>query len=473
MNLLKEFRRSLLLSLWFSVLTFPIMVIRVNTITDTIEWRWERLLFIAIGSFVGSLVWNYFQERSPSGSRRPASAQTGGGDDGASDAGADGTGKAAAADSAVPAGSAPLNPPEREQTWIDRLLARFGWTRDTFRSRRVAVPLALVVLALAVGYPFVTSLYQTSIMVNALIYVMLALGLNIVIGLGGMLHLGYAAFYLVGAYTYALLNSSFGIGFWIALPIGAVLSMVFGILLAIPVLRLRGDYLAIVTLGFGEILRIIALNWGAVTGGPSGIKGIARPALFGINLSLSEATTYTYFIVLGLVILTIFVVYRLENSRIGRQWVAMGEDDVAARAMGVNTVRAKLTAFAMGALWAGLAGVVFAARTTFINPESFRVWESVLILSMVVLGGMGSIPGVIVGALLLILLPEYLRAFSQYRLLIFGALLVIMMVFKPAGLIPKRRRLYKIDLGPPGSSPTADTGAEATSGAAPSPGGAS
>jgi len=281
-------------------------------------------------------------------------------------------------------------------------------------------------------------------MISALIYVILALGLNIVIGLGGMLHLGYAAFYLVGAYTYGLLNYYFGLSFWLALPLGAAISALFGILLAIPVLRLRGDYLAIVTLGFAEIMRIVTTNWGSLTLGPSGVKGIDRPGFFGVDFSLSQATNYMYFICLALVILTIFIVNRLEHSRIGRQWVAMGEDDVAARAMGVDTVRAKLAAFAMGALWAGIAGVVFAAKTTFINPESFKVWESVLILSMVVLGGMGSIPGVIIGALALILMPEYLRAFSEYRLLIFGGLLVIMMVFKPDGLIPKRRKHYKL-----------------------------
>jgi branched-chain amino acid transport system permease protein len=428
MNIAKQLQRSAILSLWFSVLTFPIMVIRVNTITDTIEWRWERLLFIAIASFVGSFVWNYFQNRSkPTGS--------------------------------APAAGVEADADEKTQestTLLDRALERIGLSRDTFRQRKVALPLALVALVLAIGYPLVTSLYQTNIMISALIYVMLALGLNIVIGLGGMLHLGYAAFYLLGAYTYALLNHNFEIGFWIALPLGAAVSTIFGILLAIPVLRLRGDYLAIVTLGFGEILRIVATNWGSLTLGPSGVKGIDRPSFFGVDFSLSQATNYTYFIVLALVILTILIVYRLENSRIGRQWVAMGEDDIAARAMGVNTVRAKVTAFAMGALWAGLAGVVFAARTTFINPESFRVWESVLILSMVVLGGMGSIPGVILGALLLILLPEYLRAFSEYRLLIFGALLVVMMVFKPAGLIPKRRRAYKLE--PDG--PIAPTGGD-------------
>lgn len=451
MNIVKELRRSLLLSFWFVILTFPIMVIRVNTITDTIVWRWDRLIFIAVGGFVGSFLWNYFQARKAQRAQRPA--QAGAADAQAAAQTADGAEAQTAADGQ--SGTAPMNPPALAQSWIDRLLGRFGWTRDTFRQRKVAIPLGIVLLGIAIAYPLVTSLYQTNIMISALIYVILALGLNIVIGLGGMLHLGYAAFYLVGAYTYGLLNHYFGLSFWLALPLGAGLSAVFGILLAIPVLRLRGDYLAIVTLGFGEIMRIVATNWSALTLGPSGVKNIARPGFFGVDFSLSQAMNFMYFICIILVIVTIFIVNRLENSRIGRQWVAMGEDDVAARAMGVNTVKAKMTAFAMGALWAGLAGVIFAAKTTFINPDSFKVWESVLILSMVVLGGMGSIPGVIVGALLLILMPEYLRAFSEYRLLIFGALLVIMMVFKPAGLIPKRRRHYKLRPGTLAASPAA------------------
>lgn len=455
MNIVRELRRSLLLAFWFVVLTFPIMVIRVNTITDTIEWRWDRLILIAVGGFVGSFVWNYFQARKSQRAQRPAQAQVGAAPD-------------AAAATEAPAGTAPMNPPALAQSWFDRLLGRFGWTRDTFRQPKVAVPLGLVLLGITIAYPLVTSLYQTNIMISALIYVILALGLNIVIGLGGMLHLGYAAFYLVGAYTYGLLNHHFGLSFWLALPLGAGLSALFGILLAIPVLRLRGDYLAIVTLGFGEIMRIVATNWSSLTGGPSGVKNIARPGFFGVDFSLSQAMNFMYFICIFLVLLTIFIVNRLENSRIGRQWVAMGEDDVAARAMGVNTVKAKMTAFAMGALWAGLAGVIFAAKTTFINPDSFKVWESVLILSMVVLGGMGSIPGVIVGALLLILLPEYLRAFSEYRLLVFGALLVIMMVFKPAGLIPKRRRHYKIRPGTLAASPAAgDTASDDAGGDGP------
>jgi branched-chain amino acid transport system permease protein len=417
MNILKELRRSLLLALWFVVLTFPIMVIRVNTITDTIEWRWERAILMAVGGFVGSFVWRFLLERQEARKGRQNSG----------DRPTDGS-KASTKSASV----------------LDRILSRIGWTRDTFREKKVAVPAMVVLGAIAVAFPFVTSIYQSNIMISALIYVILALGLNIVIGLGNMLHLGFAAFYAIGAYTYGLLNFYFGVSFWIALPLGAAASAVAGILLAIPVLRLRGDYLAIVTLGFGEIIRLVLVNLSGITMGPSGVKGIERPGLFGLDLSYTQAITFTYFICLALVVFTIFIVNRLENSRIGRQLVAMGEDDIAARAMGVNTTKAKLTAFALGAIWAGLAGVLFAAKTTFINPDSFKVWDSVLILCMVVLGGMASIPGVIVGALILILLPEYLRVFSDYRLLIFGAVLVIMMVFRPGGIIPKRRKAYQL-----------------------------
>jgi branched-chain amino acid transport system permease protein len=378
---------------------------------DTIEWMWTRLIYVAIGGFVGSFLWNFFLGRQQ---RRSAGAASGGPSD------------------------------DQSGSLLDTVLGRFGWTRDTFRQRKVALPLGGVLLAIAIAYPFVTSLHQTNIMVSALIYVILALGLNIVIGLGGLLQLGHAAFYLVGAYTYGLLNYNFGVNFWISLVAGAVAAGIFGILLAIPVLRLRGDYLAIVTLAFGEITRIVANNWDGLTLGPTGIKEIPRPALFGMEFKLNGAMNLTYFICLALVVLTVFVVNRLENSRIGRQWVAMGEDDIAARATGVNTMKAKLTAFAIGAFWAGLAGVVFAARTTYVYPASFLVWQSVLVLCMVVLGGMGSIPGVIVGALILILLPEYLRAISEYRLLMFGAILVLMMVFRPGGIIPKRRKEYRL-----------------------------
>jgi branched-chain amino acid transport system permease protein len=287
------------------------------------------------------------------------------------------------------------------------------------------------------------SLYQTNIMITALIYVITGLGLNIVVGLAGLLDLGYVAFYAVGAYSYALLHYHFGVGFWLALPMGAGFALLFGVLLGFPVLRLRGDYLAIVTLGFGEIIRLILENWNDFSFGPSGIANIPRPGFFGMDLSLSQATTYLYFLMIGLVLMTIFVVARLQNSRIGRAWIALREDEVACQAMGIDKTKTKLTAFAMGATWAGMAGVVFAAKTTFINPASFTIWESIIILCVVVLGGMGSVLGVICGALILILLPEYLRAFSEYRMLIFGSVLVVMMVFRPGGIVSEVRRTYQ------------------------------
>jgi len=282
-------------------------------------------------------------------------------------------------------------------------------------------------------------------MITGLIYVMLGLGLNIVVGLAGLLDLGYVAFYAVGAYAYALLNHHFGLGFWSVLPIGAGLGAFFGILLGFPVLRLRGDYLAIVTLGFGEIIRLILENWNEFSFGPSGIANISRPSFFGIDFSVHNATTYLYYIMIAIVLFTIFVVNRLQNSRIGRAWIALREDEVACQAMGIDKRATKLTAFALGATWAGMAGVIFAAKTTFINPASFTIWESIIILCIVVLGGMGSIIGVITGALILILLPEYLRAFSEYRMLIFGSVLVLMMVFRPGGIISDVRRTYHFE----------------------------
>ena len=281
-------------------------------------------------------------------------------------------------------------------------------------------------------------------MITALMYVVLGLGLNIVVGVAGLLDLGYVAFYAVGAYSYALLNLHFGVGFWTALPIGALLAATFGILLGFPVLRLRGDYLAIVTLGFGEIIRLILENWNDFSRGPSGISNIPRPGLFGLEMSLEQSITYLYFLMIGLVLFTIFVVNRLQNSRIGRAWFALREDEIACQAMGIDKTRTKLTAFALGATWAGMVGVIFAAKTTFVNPASFTFLESAIILCIVVLGGMGSIIGVILAAFVLILLPEYLRAFADYRMLVFGALLVIMMVFRPQGLIAHRRRTYTL-----------------------------
>jgi branched-chain amino acid transport system permease protein len=277
-------------------------------------------------------------------------------------------------------------------------------------------------------------------------YGVLGLGLNIVVGLAGLLDLGYVAFYAVGAYSYALLNYHYGLSFWLALPVGALLGSFFGVLLAFPALRLRGDYLAIVTLGFGEIIRLVLENWNELSFGPSGVANIPRPELFGYQFSLDGSTRFLYYIMIAFVVFTIFVVSRLQHSRIGRAWIALREDEIACQAMGIDKTRTKLTAFALGATWAGMMGVVFAAKTTFINPASFTFLESAMILSIVVLGGMGSIAGVVTGALILILLPEHLRAFSDYRMLLFGAIMVIMMVFRPQGIIRSVRRSYRFHL---------------------------
>lgn len=378
-------------------LTFPIMVIRVNTVEGEIEWRWHNLLIVGVGSFFLSFVWRYFIKKQETGKKK------------------------------VEAGE------------IDKI----GLSRRIFSQPKFYVPALIAISVFALVFPFIFSMYQTNIMITGLIYVMLGLGLNIVVGLAGLLDLGYVAFYAVGAYSYALLNHHFGIGFWTALPIGAGVGVLFGILLGFPVLRLRGDYLAIVTLGFGEIIRLILENWNEFSFGPSGIANIPRPSLFSIQLSLHNATIYLYYLMILLVLFTIFVVNRLQDSRIGRAWIALREDEVACEAMGVDRRKTKLTAFALGATWAGMAGVIFAAKTTFINPASFTIWESIIILCIVVLGGMGSIIGVIVGALILILLPEYLRAFSEYRMLIFGGMLVLMMVFRPGGIVSDVRRTYK------------------------------
>ena len=311
------------------------------------------------------------------------------------------------------------------------------------QNKKFKTPFLITLALFFIAYPFIFPMYHTSIMISALVYVMLGLGLNIVVGLAGLLDLGYVAFYAVGAYTYALLNLHFGISFWLALPISALLGTMFGTILGYPVLRLKGDYLAIVTLGFGEIIRIILENWDELGNGPRGIGNIPAPSFFGHQFGQHDSVIYIYFIVIALVLVTIFFVNRLENSRIGRAWIALRDDEIACQAMGIDKVKTKLAAFALGATWAALGGVVFAAKTSFINPMSFTIWESITILCVVVIGGMGSAIGVIAGALVLILLPEYLRAVAEYRMLVFGALQVIVMVFKPEGLIKSVRKIYK------------------------------
>jgi ABC-type branched-subunit amino acid transport system permease subunit len=279
------------------------------------------------------------------------------------------------------------------------------------------------------------------------IYVLLGLGLNIVVGLAGLLDLGYVAFFAIGAYTMALLTAptphNLMWSFWLALPIGIVLATITGLLLGAPVLRMRGDYLAIVTLGFGEIIRILSKSddLTSFTGGPKGVTAVGGPTLFG--KPFNSGSDYVYLIFLA-VLLVIFVTNRLQNSRVGRAWEAMREDETVSRAMGINTLTQKLLAFAIGAAFAGLGGAIFASRNQFTGPEDFNLMVSINVVAVVIVGGMGNIPGVIAGALVLKGLPEVLRQLQDYRILVFGALLVVMMLWRPAGIIPSSRRRMEV-----------------------------
>jgi len=393
MKFAEELKKSFFITLWLILLTFPFMAVQVNTIENAVIWRLRNIIFVGLAGFLLSFCWQLFLKR-----------------------------KSAAA----------LIAPNRPSR-LHRLM----------NEPRLYRPALIIVSLFALLFPFVFSHYQINIMITALIYVMLGLGLNIEVGLAGLLDLGYVAFYAVGAYSYALLNYHFGLGFWTALPVGAILAAFFGLLVGFPVLRLRGDYLAIVTLAFAEIIRLVLENWNSFSFGPSGISNIPRPGFFGLNLTPEQSAIYMYFLLIILCLLTVFVIHRLQNSRIGRAWVALREDELACQAMGIDKTKAKLAAFALGATWAGMAGVLFAAKTTFINPASFTFLESAMILSIVVLGGMGSIAGVIIAALALILLPEYLRVFADYRMLLFGAALIMMMVFRPQGILADMRKKYE------------------------------
>ena len=327
--------------------------------------------------------------------------------------------------------------------WLERLVGETGRAVRHLADRIDRRLLRVLALASALLIPLGLNRYHIDVLTQVGIYVTLALGLNIVIGLAGLLDLGYVAFYAVGAYAYGLLSTRVGLSFWEVLPLGALLAALFGVLLGIPVLRLKGDYLAIVTLGFGEMIRITLNNWDSLTHGPNGIIGIPRPKAFGFTFS---TPIHYYYLSLAMVGLTIFVVGRLNRSRIGRAWTAIRDDEVAAETMGINLMKAKLLAFALGATWAGLAGVFFASKMTFISPESFTFFESVIILCMVVLGGMGSVSGVILGASLLVILPEVMRQFALYRMLIFGGAMVVMMILRPQGLIASSRRVIALGL---------------------------
>lgn len=318
--------------------------------------------------------------------------------------------------------------------------------------------LIFLLVAISLVWPFFTGRAQVDIATLVLIYIMLGLGLNIVVGFAGLLDLGFVGFYAVGAYTYALLYHWAGWGFWEALPFAGAMAALFGFVLGFPVLRLRGDYLAIVTLGFGEIIRLMLINLYTLTGGPDGISGIPKPTVFGFPMSRrapEEVTTfhelmgwsfdnqdviiYLYLMALCLALVTLFVSNRVIRMPIGRAWEALREDEIACRSLGLNPTRIKLSAFTMGAMFAGFGGAFFAARQGLVNPESFTFMESALILAIVVLGGMGSQVGVILAAIVLTVVPEIAREFAEYRMLIFGLVMVLMMMWRPQGLLPVKR----------------------------------
>jgi branched-chain amino acid transport system permease protein len=320
-----------------------------------------------------------------------------------------------------------------------------------FAGRMVAP--ALLVFALLVPVIFYNQRYLLDLGILVLTYVMLGWGLNVVVGLAGLLDLGYVAFYAVGAYSYALLATNFGLSFWVCLPLAGLLASLWGVMLGFPVLRLRGDYLAIVTLAFGEIIRLVIINWQSLTGGPNGVSGIPRPTVFGIPLtsgedglaaklgipfSPSQRLVFLFYLILAMALLTNWVTIRLRRLPIGRAWEALREDEIACRALGINTTTTKLTAFATGAMFGGFAGAFFATRQGFISPESFTFQESALVLAIVVLGGMGSQLGVALAALAMIGGFELFRGLEQYRMLVFGVAMVLLMIWRPRGLIGHR-----------------------------------
>lgn len=291
-----------------------------------------------------------------------------------------------------------------------------------------------IMILFLVYFPQVSNRFTQEIMTNLFFYVVVCLGLNIIVGYAGLLHLGYAAFYAVGAYTTGILSSNYGMDFWLTLPFSVMAAVIAGLAIGAPTLRLRGDYLAIVTLGFGEITRLTIRNLN-VTGGAPGLIGIQRPVLFGITLNQIHHFYYMFFI---LAILAIIVSYRLEDSRLGRSWQYIREDEDAAAAMGINVTTSRLYAFIIGSAFGAVAGSFFAVKMTAISPDSFRFTISVMILLAVVLGGMGKIPGVVLGAIIVTLFPEISRDIGQYRLLIFAGLLLVIMLYRPQGIWPDR-----------------------------------
>ena len=320
--------------------------------------------------------------------------------------------------------------------------------------------IALGAIIFSVIFPFLpfTDRYWMDIAIMMLTYIMLGWGLNIVIGLAGLLDLGYVAFYAVGAYSYALFAIHFGWSFWICLPLAGIFAAMFGVLLGFPVLRLRGDYLAIVTLAFGEMIRILLLNWYELTKGPDGLTGIPRPSFFGLpfkrypdegvetfhtffglEYSPMQRIIFLYYLILVLALITNLFTIKIRRLPIGRAWEALREDEIACKSLGVNPRNTKLTAFAIGAMFGGFAGSFFATRQAFISPESFTFIESAIIVAIVVLGGMGSQTGVVLSTVFLIGLIEVFRDFESYRMIAFGGAMVLIMIFRPRGILATRK----------------------------------
>lgn len=363
--------------------------------------------------------------------------------------------------------------------WILGTAARLAWrvghpaveagavvrARRAVLFRRASLALGAVLLVAAFAFPLTPYADRrlVDILTIVLIYVMLGWGLNIVVGLAGLLDLGYVAFYAVGAYSYALISTTFGWSFWVCLPLAGLFAAFFGVILGFPVLRLRGDYLAIVTLGFGEIVRLVLINWSDFTGGPNGIGSIPRPSFFGlpfvnnppegsqsfasffgIPFSPYHRIAFLYYVILVLALLTNLFTLRVRRLPLGRAWEALREDEIACRALGLNPTNVKLAAFGIGAMFAGFAGSFFAARQGFISPESFVFIESAVILAIVVLGGLGSQVGIVLSAVVLIGLPEFFRELEDYRMLAFGLVMVLIMIWRPGGLVAHREPTIRL-----------------------------
>ena len=337
--------------------------------------------------------------------------------------------------------------------------ASVGKTITNFLDTK-GTQIALSAIIFSLVFPFLpfTDRYLMDIAIMMLTYIMLGWGLNIVIGLAGLLDLGYVAFYAVGAYSYALFAIHFGWSFWICLPIAGIFAAMFGVLLGFPVLRLRGDYLAIVTLAFGEMIRILLLNWYQLTKGPDGLTGIPRPSFFGLpfksfpeegeqtfhtffglEYSPMQRIIFLYYLILVLALITNLFTLKIRRLPIGRAWEALREDEIACKSLGVNPRNTKLTAFAIGAMFGGFAGSFFATRQAFISPESFTFIESAIIVAIVVLGGMGSQTGVVLATVFLIGLIEVFRDFESYRMIAFGGAMVLIMIFRPRGILATRK----------------------------------